>query len=131
LSGWVLATSIPRHVLFAPAIYSLYRVLALGAGTLLLAGLVGRTIDRTTARPVSGLSRLTSEPGGVEGADRPPSTHIREVDAVAESLQQQMEQRSHAATALRTEAESRRRIERQLVHSQKMEAIGQLTGSST
>jgi signal transduction histidine kinase len=135
LAGWVLATSIPRHVLFAPANQSLLRLLALGAGTLLFAGLIAWAIGRAIARPVAGLSRLATALGAGEPTDRPPPTRIREIDAVtdsmlvaADSLRQQTEQRARAMSALQTEIDGRRQVEWQLVQSQKMEAIGQLTG---
>ncbi len=135
LAGWVLATSIPRHVLFAPANQSLQRLLALGAVTLMFAGLIAWAIGRAIARPVAELSRLASALGAGKPTVRPPPTRIREIDAVtdsmlvaADSLRQQTEQRARAMSALQTEMDGRRRAEGQLVQSQKMEAIGQLTG---
>lgn len=135
LAGWVLATSIPRHVLFAPANQSLLRLLAFGAASLLLAAMIAWAIGRAIASPVSRLARLASSLGAGEPADHPAPTHIREVDAVIDamltatiSLRQQTGQRAHAMTALEHEVEGRRRLEHQLVQSQKMEAIGELTG---
>ncbi|HUD59390.1 MAG TPA: ATP-binding protein [Acetobacteraceae bacterium] len=135
LAGWVLTTSIPQSVLFAPATQSLHRLLALGVGTLLLAGLIAWAIGRAIARPVSGLSRLATALGAGEPTNRPPPTRIREVDAVADamlvaadSLRQQIEQLAHAMSDLQSEIDERRRVQRQLVQSQKMEAVGQLTG---
>ncbi len=135
LTRWVLATSIPRHVLFAPVTQSLLRLSALAAGTLLLAGFIAWIIGRAIARPVTGLSRLAKALGDDGPAEPPAPTRIREVDAVAQSmlaaavsLRQQTEQRATAITALGQATEGRQSVERQLVQSQKMEAVGQLTG---
>ena len=106
-AGWVLAVAIPSRVLFQPVNQSLRRLLAFGAGTLLLACLIAWGIGRAIAKPVTRLARLATALGKGERTDQPPPTHIREVDAVAEamlaateSLRQQTEQRARTMDAL-------------------------------
>jgi len=134
-ANWFVATSIPREVLFAPVTLSFRRMLMLGAGTLLLAGLIAWAIGRAIAGPVSGLARLATALGAGQAIARSRPTNVREVDevadamfAAAEALRQQTEQRERATEALRIEAASRQRVEHQLVQAQKMEMVGQLTG---
>ncbi|MEJ0019755.1 MAG: ATP-binding protein [Acetobacteraceae bacterium] len=133
--GWTLAVSIPRQVLFEPVQQSLVRLLALGSGTLVLAGLIAWLVGRAIARPVVSLSRLAAALGSGEHIGRPPATWLREVNDVASSmlgeaerLRAQTARQQRNAAALRSEIASRRRIEQQLIQSQKMEAVGQLTG---
>ena len=135
LSGWVLAVSIPNDVLFAPAQRSLHRMLALGGGILLLAGLISWGIGRSIARSVAGLSSLAAAVGTGTHGFRPPATRIREVNAVAtsmaaaaETLRHQSEERERYMDVLKSEIANRQRTEGQLVQSQKMHAMGQLTG---
>ncbi len=134
-AGWLVAVSIPRDVLFAPVRQSFIRLLAIGGGTLLLAGVVALTIGRAISRPVTGLSRFAVALAAGDQRVLPPATGIREVDAVSTSmraeaatLRQQTEQRLKDAETLRSEVEKRQRVERQLIQAQKMEAVGQLTG---
>ena len=135
LSGWVLAVSIPNDVLFAPAQRSLRRMLALGGGILLLAGLIAWGIGHSIARSVTGLSHLAAAMGAGTRGGRLPATHIREVNAVAasmaqadETLRYQSEERERYMDVLKAEIANHQRTESQLVQSQKMHAMGQLTG---
>ena len=135
LSGWVLAVSIPNDVLFAPAQRSLRRMLALGGGILLLAGLISWGIGRSIARSVTGLSHLAAAMGAGTRGGRLPVTHIREVNAVAasmaaagEALRYQLEERERYMEVLKAEIANHQRTASQLVQSQKMHAMGQLTG---
>ena len=134
-AGWVLAVAMPSQLLFAPATRSLYGLIGLGGGTLLLVCAVAWIIGRGVANAVGELSRLAAALGSGERRTAPEPTHIREVNAVAaamaaasETLHQQAGQRDRAADTLRAEAEGRQRAEQQLLQSQKMEAVGQMTG---
>ncbi|MDR3538232.1 MAG: ATP-binding protein [Acetobacteraceae bacterium] len=135
LTDWVAVVAIPQAILYAPVRRSLLRLLALDAAVLLAVGLIVWTIGRVIDHSVTGLSRFALALGSGTPDVRPPATRIREVATVAsamlaatEALRQQTEQRAHAMTALQGEAENRRHVEQQLVQSQKMEAVGQLTG---
>jgi signal transduction histidine kinase len=134
-SGWVLGVSIPRDDLFAPATHSLILLLLFAAGMLALAGLIAWSIGRSITSSVGDLARLAAALGAGEAIDQAPARRLREVNVVADAmisatvlLREQTDQRTKAVAALHTEIVNRRRIEQQLVQSQKLEAIGQLTG---
>ena len=121
LPGWTLAVSIPSDELFAPATRSMIMLLTAGAGMLGVAGLIAWLIGRSITGSVAGLARLASALGAGTPIIEPAVSRLREVQDVATLMNSE-------TAALQREIATRRRIERQLVQAQKMEAIGQLTG---
>ena len=111
--GWWVSVGVPELELKAPALWSAGLTLAWGAAVLLVSLSLALFVGQQISGPIASLRRLAVAPKSATGASG-RSTGLRETDEVA-------------AILVATE-ESRLRSEQQLLQSQKMEAIGNLTG---
>jgi PAS domain-containing protein len=104
-SGWTIAIGIPWDELAAPIRRSTERMLAVGAGALVLALAAALILARRIAGPIAILQRLAAT---IDSDSSPTAarTGLRETDSVARALQSAAAQRE-AAERTRVESEAR------------------------
>jgi signal transduction histidine kinase len=125
--GWSVAVGVPRAELVAPALAAAARTLALG-GILLAAGLaLALLVARQITGPIAALRRLAAADDGnaVLGS---PSTGLQEADDVIGALQAAEHNRRRSEHDKELARAALHESEEKLLQSQKMEAVGQLTG---
>ena len=125
--GWASAVGVPRSEVIAPALAAMTRTLAVG--TLLLALSVGLALllARQITGPIAVLSRLAGNVDGDAVLAAAP-TGLREADEVARALRTAEEKRRLSEQSQQQAAAALHESEEKLRQSQKMEAVGQLTG---
>ncbi len=152
LSRWRIAVGVPRALLTEPLRRSLWLLAGAGAALLGLSAVLAVGFGRRIARPMQGLVQRATAlgrgemppplPRGLREAalvDAALTTAARSLRAredelrrLNEALESRVAERTRelaeANARLRAEAAERERTEAQLRQSQKMEAIGRLTG---
>ncbi|WP_324134738.1 response regulator [Bosea sp. (in: a-proteobacteria)] len=145
VSDWLIAANIRQSVIERPLRDALWTLVAGGATALLIASVLAVLLWRLIETPLKALTAASSKLGQFSSPIVAP-TRLREFvalrDAMSEASSQlsansaELEGRIQARTVeleranerLRQEGEERQRIEAMLAQSQKMEAIGNLTG---
>jgi signal transduction histidine kinase len=125
--GWAVAVGVPRAELIGPAVDAALRTLAAGSLLVALAIALALLVARQITSPIAALRRLAAAGDG-EAVLAAPPTGLREADEVlgalriAEANRRASEHARELARAALDESEEKLR------QSQKMEAVGQLTG---
>ncbi len=145
ITGWTVAIGVPREFVDAPIRRA--RLLAFGGGeaVLALSLVLGWWMAQAIRRPVEALTAATKALGRGEPVD-PLSCGVRELDEVGNELRntavalarnrEQLEstvagrtrELAAANERLRAEIDAREQAQSALLQTQKMEAMGQLTG---
>jgi signal transduction histidine kinase/ActR/RegA family two-component response regulator len=127
--GWAVAVGVPRVQLVAPALSAAMRILAAGGILLALSLALALLVARQITGPIAALRRLAAKDDG-DGNAAPVtgSTGLREADEVVRALTMaENERRASEHDRERARADLQE-SEEKLLQSQKMEALGQLTG---
>jgi len=145
ISDWLVAANIRRSLIQQPLQQALLALVAAGALALILAALVAAWLWRMFARPLSVLTKASSQIGRLDGP-LPLRTRLREFIALRDALSaaslqirqdavtlgarvaERTSELEQANARLASEISERSRVEGMLIQAQKMEAIGNLTG---
>jgi signal transduction histidine kinase len=125
--GWSALVGVPRAEMIAPAVRAALRTLAVGSVLLAISIALAALLARHITGPIAALRRLASATDADALLDAPP-TGLREADEVVQSLRTAEEGRR---SSRQDEQQARLALtasEEKLLQSQKMEAVGQLTG---
>jgi signal transduction histidine kinase len=125
--GWTIGIGVPRSEMTAPALRAAVLTLTAGGVLLAISLALALLVARHITGPIASLRRLASGVGP-EALFEAPTTGLREADDVVQALRAAENSRrrskhdeQHARAALTASEEKLRQ-------SQKMEALGQLTG---
>jgi signal transduction histidine kinase len=125
--GWAVAVGVPRVEMVAPALAAATRTLALGA-ILLAAGLaLAVVVARQITGPIAALRRLAAADDG-DAVLAAPSTGLPEADDVVGALRTAEQHRRRSEHDKEQASVALHESEEKLRQSQKMGAVGQLTG---
>lgn len=145
VTGWITAIGVPKGVVEGP-LWRAVMLLSIGSLFVLLASCL---IAHLLSRPLTRWTRSLAEAAGALGRGdpfSPPPVRIAELSRLSSvlsaassdlrflqtGLETQVAERTHELVQthekLVAEVKQREKVEEQLRHSQKMEAIGQLTG---
>jgi signal transduction histidine kinase len=125
--GWSVAVGVPRAELVAPALAAAASTLALG-GVLLAAGLaLALLVARQITGPIAALRRLAATGDGDAVLGAAP-TGLQEADDVVGALRTAEHNRRRSEHDKEQVRAALHESEEKLRQSQKMEAVGQLTG---
>ena len=125
--GWAAAIGVPRSEVIAPALGAATRTLAAGGVLLAISIALALLLARRISGPIAALSRLAAaESGDAVLAGAP--TGLREADEVARALRTAEEKRRQSEHERERARAALHESEAKLQQSQKMEAVGQLTG---
>ena len=133
-TGWTVLIGLPETILRASIYNSLWNILATGLAAVAFSVFLTIMIGRRLAGWVSGLSQLAASLAQGHAISPRASSGIREIDEVGHAivsaslaLASRTAEREAALSLLRHEVADRERVEKQLLHAQKMEAVGRLT----
>ena len=112
-SSWTVAIGVPLAAIDGPPLRSALDLLSIGGALVLLGSAAALLLGRRITQPMRQLTAAATALGRGETPE-PPRSGFYEVDA--------------AGSALVEAGAARRKLEQQLVHSQRLEAIGTLTG---
>ena len=125
--GWGVAVGVPRVQLVAPALSAATRTLAVGGILLALSIALALLVARQITGPIAALRRLAAK----DDSDAAPvtgSTGLREADEVVGALTTAEDERRASEHDREKARAALQESEEKLLQSQKMEALGQLTG---
>jgi len=125
--GWAASIGVPRADLIAPALGAALRTLAVGGALLAISIALALLVARQITGPIAALRRLASGTNADALFDAPP-TGLREADDVVQALRAAEEGRLRSKDDEQRARAALTASEEKLRQSQKMEAVGQLTG---
>ncbi len=125
--GWAVAIGVPRVQLLAPALSAATRTLAAGGILLALSLALALLVARQITGPMAALRRLAAKGDGAAAAVT-GSTGLREADEVVRALTTAEDERRASEGDREKARAALQESEEKLLQSQKMEAVGQLTG---
>jgi len=125
--GWSAAIGIPRAELVNPVFEAEATTFVIGGILSLISLALAQLVAGQISRPIAALRRLATAPDrpGLQGFAR---TGLPETDEVAEALWRAVEDRRRSEEERLRASKALSEIEEKLRQSQKMEAIGNLTG---
>jgi signal transduction histidine kinase len=123
--GWAVAVGVPRADVVAPALTAATHTLAVGATLLAAALALAVLLARQITGPIATLRRLAATGDAVIGA---PPTGLQEADEVLGALRSAEHERRRSEHEKELARSALHESEEKLLQSQKMEAVGQLTG---
>jgi signal transduction histidine kinase len=130
-SGWTFLVAVPDEVLYGPLTRTAAAMGALALFLIALAVLAAWAVARRIAQPVVALGEAAARLGRNEPVEAPAS-ELREVDQVRRAMADASERLRHATSDLEQRVQqalaSYQDSQRQLLHAQKLEALGRLTG---
>ncbi|HEY6256937.1 MAG TPA: ATP-binding protein [Xanthobacteraceae bacterium] len=125
--GWAVAVGVPRAELTAPALAAATRTLAAGSVLLALGIALALLMARRITGPITALRRLAATGDG-EAVLKAAPTGLREADEVLGALRTAEDHRRASEHEKEQARAALHESEEKLRQSQKMEAVGQLTG---
>ncbi len=125
--GWSVAVGVPRAQLMAPALGAATRTLGVGGILLALSIALALLVARQITGPIAALRRLAARGEG-DAAPASGSTGLREADEVVRALTTADDERRASEHDREKARAALQESEEKLLQSQKMEAMGQLTG---
>ena len=130
-AGWTFLVAVPDSVLYGPLNRTAGAMAALALFLIALAVLAAWAVARRIAGPIEALGEAAGRLGRNEPVDGAPS-RLREVDTVQRAMADASERLRHATSGLEQRVQqavaSYQESQRQLLHAQKLEALGRLTG---